>query len=131
MGIIKTFENFINERIDYLEVASSLIKHYGFNTKVKFVKNLKNKAEYDWDSDTIRLRTSYKTEKDFLITVLHEINHVRGVYEMGVKKYKDEYKHAGDIALANNGDFYKDNSFEIKAEDWAQREVKKWINKIK
>lgn len=125
--MIKTFENFINERIDFLETAKALVKHYGLKSDVVFV-NMTNKGEYDWENDIIRLNTSHKSKREFIITVLHEIYHAKDAKKMGVKKYKKEYQLAGDLAVGSGNDFHKDNKYEIKAEDWAQKEVKTWIN---
>ena len=63
------------ERLDYHETASQLVKHYKLRSKVKFGKvKGQNKADYDWVSDTINLRKSYPSVKEFIITVLHEID---------------------------------------------------------
>ena len=49
---------------------------------------------------------------------------------MGKRKYEDEYQKAGDTAVNKGKDFHDDNAFEEKAEDWAKKEVKKWIKKV-
>ena len=43
------------ERIDYLDTAESLVKHYKLKSKIKFNRG-KSKADYDWDKDIIYLR---------------------------------------------------------------------------
>ena len=68
--------------------------------------------------------------KDFLITVLHEIDHAKDAYRMGKRKYEDEYQKAGDLAVHQGKDFHDDNAFEEKAEKWAKKEVNKWIKKV-
>ena len=117
------------ERIDYLDTAENLVKQYKLKSKIKFSSG-SSKADYDWMKDIIYLRTSYSSVKDFLITVLHEIDHAKDAYRMGKRKYEDEYQKAGDITVNKGKDFHDDNSFEKKAENWAKQEVKKWINKF-
>ena len=117
------------ERIDYLDTAENLVKQYKLNSKIKFSRG-STKADYDWMKDIIYLRTSYSSVKDFLITVLHEIDHAKDAYKMGKRKYEAEYQKAGDMAVNNGKDFHDDNAFEEKAEDWAKKEVNKWIKKV-
>ena len=117
------------ERIDYLDTAENLVKQYKLKSKIKFSRG-SSKADYDWMKDIIYLRTSYSSVKDFLITVLHEIDHAKDAYRMGKQKYEDEYQKAGDMAVNKGKDFHDDNAFEEKAEDWAKKEVNKWIKKV-
>ena len=117
------------ERIDYLDTAENLVKQYKLKSKIKFSRG-SSKADYDWMKDIIYLRTSYSSVKDFLITVLHEIDHAKDAYRMGKQKYEDEYQKAGDMAVNKGKDFHDDNAFEEKAENWAKKEVNKWIKKV-
>ena len=117
------------ERIDYLDTAEYLVKQYKLKSKIKFSGG-SSKADYDWMKDIIYLRTSYSSVKDFLITVLHEIDHAKDAYRMGKRKYEAEYQKAGDTAVNQGKDFHDDNAFEEKAEDWAKKEVNKWIKKV-
>ena len=88
-------------------------------------------ADYDWVTDTINLRPSYPSVKEFLITVLHEIKHALDRKKMGAKKYEKFYAIAGELAVQKGGDFHDDNKFEEIAEKWGRREYRKWKNKIK
>ena len=121
------------ERIDYHEIATQLVKDYRLRSKVKFGKvKGTNKADYDWVSDVINLRKSYSSVKEFIITVLHEIDHAKDRKKMGAKKYEREYQAAGDIAVNKGRDFHDDNAFEEKAEKWARKEYsRKWKLKFK
>ena len=121
------------ERIDYQETASQLVKHYKLRSKVKFGKvKGQNKADYDWVSDTINLRKSYPSVKEFIITVLHEIDHANDRKTMGWKKYEHDYVKAGEEAEQKGRDFHDDNAFEEKAEKWARKEYsRKWKRKFK
>ena len=117
------------ERIDFLDTAQQLVKHYGLKSKVRFTSG-NNMADYDWVRDVINLRKSYPTVKQFLITVLHEIKHALDRKKLGVKKYEKLYTIAGELAVQKGGDFHDDNKFEEQAERWGIQQYKKWKNKI-
>ena len=118
------------ERIDFHETAKQIVKHYRLKSKVKFTAS-NNKADYDWISDTINLRPSYSSVKEFLITLLHEIHHALQRKKMGASKYEKEYQKAGDVAVNKGRDFHDDNKFEEDAERWAKKELSKWVKKYK
>jgi len=121
------------ERLDYQDTAEQLVKDYRLRSKVKFGKvKGTNKADYDWINDVINLRKSYSSVKEFIITVLHEIDHANDRKKMGARKYEDEYQKAGDLAVNKGRDFHDDNAFEEKAERWARKEYsRKWKLKFK
>ena len=73
------------ERIDFLEVATQLVKKAGLNSKVKFTNTGDNKADYNVDQDTIRIKPTSRF-KDFLVTVFHEIDHAKDAQKMGKEK---------------------------------------------
>ena len=80
------------ERIDYQDTAKQIVKQYGLRSKVKFGKvRGQNKADYDWVHDVINLRKSYPSVKEFIVTVLHEIDHANDRKQMGWRKYEKEY----------------------------------------
>ena len=120
------------ERIDYHDTAEYLVKQYKLRSKVKFGKvKGQNKADYDWVSDTINLRKSYPSVKEFIITVLHEIDLAKLRKDKGWRKYEKEYTRAGQEAEDRGGDFHDDNEFEEQAERWARKEYrKKWKRKF-
>jgi len=117
------------ERIDLLDTAQQLVKHYKLKSRVRFTSG-NNMADYDWIRDVINLRRSYPTVKEFLVTVLHEIKHALDRKRLGVKKYEKLYTMAGEIAVQKGKDFHDDNKFEEEAEKWGRREYSKWKNKI-
>ena len=121
------------ERIDYQDTAEQLVKDYRLRSKVKFGSvSSGNKANYDWDRDIIYLKKNYPSVKEFIVTVLHEIDHANDRKTMGARKYEDEYQKAGDIAVNKGRDFHDDNAFEEKAERWARKEYsRKWKLKFK
>ena len=117
------------ERIDFQYTASEIVKSYGLKSKIKFGAT-GTKADYDWKKDIIRLRSSYSSVKEFIITVLHEIKHAIDAKKMGKKRYEKAYVMAGELAIQKGGDFHDDNQFEEIAEAWAQKEYRKWKNKF-
>ena len=119
----------INERADFQYIATDLISKYKLRSKVKF-KSGRGKADYDWMTDTINLRSSYSNIKDFIITVLHEIKHALDAKKMGRRNYEKAYQLAGDIAVNKGKDFHDDNKFEKTAEEWGKSEYRKWKNKF-
>ena len=78
------------ERIDYLHIATEIVKAYGLKSKVRFYRG-KTMAEYVPETDTIYLRRSYKNVKEFLVTVLHEIKHAKDAQQLGKRKFIKKY----------------------------------------
>ena len=116
------------ERIDYLDTAEKMIKKYKLKSKVK-IGSGKNYGEYIPETDTVTLRPSYSSVKEFLITVLHEIKHALDAKQLGVRKYIKKYTQAGTMAAYDGLDPHDDNKWEERAERWDQKEVKKYLNK--
>jgi|TARA_R110000744_G_scaffold21148_1_gene55043 D-ribose pyranose/furanose isomerase RbsD len=122
-------KDLITERADIQYIASELVKNYGLKSKVKFGTG-DQYADYVPESDTIKLRKNYSSVKQFLITVLHEIRHALDAQKLGHKKFKKKYDQAGTVAAHGGLDPYANNKWEKRAENWAKREVKKWIDKF-
>ena len=121
------------ERIDYYDTAKYLVKQYKLRSKVTFGKvKGTNEADYDWVKDTINLKKSYPSVKEFIVSVLHEIDHAKMRQKMGAKKYEREYIQAGEDAEQKGRVFHDDNKYEEQAERWAQNEYsRKWKQKFK
>ena len=126
-GYKKAMKNILLERIDYLETAKQLVKKYNLKSKVK-IGTGKNFGEYIPETDTITLRPSYKSVKEFLMTVLHEIKHALDADRLGVRKYLKKYTQAGTMANYQGLDPHDDNKWEEKAERFAEKEIKKYLN---
>ena len=118
------------------QMITTLLKHYKVgNVRVK-LKSMKNHAHYNVDTGTLELSTRYKTikssqVKEFLITILHEIYHAMDSKKYGWKKFKEMYEMEMNLMIAKDKDEYKDNKFEIEAEDFGQKNWKKWNSKFK
>ena len=122
----KVMNNLLLERIDYLDTAQQLVKQYGLKSKIKFTKG-SQMAEYVPETDTITLRRSYPSIKEFLMTVLHEIKHALDAKRLGVRKYIKKYVQAGTMATYKGLDPHDDNKWEEKAERFAKKELYKWL----
>ena len=114
------------ERIDYQDSASELIKQYGLKSKLK-IGSGKEYGEYVPERDTITLRPTYRSAKQFLMSVLHEIGHALDAKRLGIKKYIKKYTQAGTMAAYDGLDPHDDNKWEEKAEKFAEKELHKWL----
>ena len=118
----------MNERVDFHEMASQIVKKAGLNSKIKFKDTGKNKADYDVDTDTINIKPTSKL-KDFLVTVFHEIDHAKDAKKMGKKKYKQEYEKEMNIAIQQGKDAHDGNHFEKKAEKYGRKMASNFLKK--
>jgi len=118
------------------QMIKTLLKHYKVgNVRVK-MKSMKEHAHYNVDTGTLELSTRYKTikssqVKQFLITILHEIYHAMDSKKYGWKKFKEMYEMEMNLLSTDGKDVYKDNKYEIEAEDFGQNNWKKWQSKFK
>ena len=118
------------------QIISTLLKHYKVqNVKVK-QKSMKDHAHFNVDTGTLELSTKYKTikksqVKDFLITIIHEINHAMDAKKYGWKKFKEMYEMEMNLMVAKDKDPYKDNKYEIQSEDFGEKNWKKWYEIFK
>ena len=117
-------------------MISDLLKYYKVGSVKVKQKSMKDHAHYNVDTGTLELSTRYKTIKnrqlkEFLITILHEIYHAMDAKKYGWKKFKDMYEYEMNYRIANDQDEYKDNKYEIAAEQFGQKNWKKWKTKFK
>ena len=130
--LIKEFISETNKN----QMIAVLLKNYKVgNVKVK-MKSMKDHAHYDVDSGVLELSTRYKTIKprqtrEFLITIIHEINHAMDAKKYGWKKFKEMYEMEMNYQIAQGRDEYKDNVYEIEAEKFGQGIYKVWHRKFK
>tara|TARA_B100000073_G_scaffold270386_1_gene230075 strand:- start:5 stop:415 length:411 start_codon:yes stop_codon:yes gene_type:complete len=130
--LIKEFISQTNKN----QMIATLLKHYKVgNVKMKY-KSMKDFAHFDVDRGELQLSTKYKTIKnrqlkEFLITIIHEIYHAMDAKKYGWKKFKDMYEYEMNLQIANGKHEYKDNKYEIEAEDFGQKNWQQWKNKFK
>ena len=97
---------------------------------------MKDYAHFDVDRGELQLSTKYKKIqqsqiKEFLITILHETYHAMDAKKYGWRKFKDMYEMEMNYRIANDQDEYKDNKYEIEAEEFGQQNYSKWLQKFK
>ena len=118
------------------KMISNLLKYYKVGSVRVKQKSMKDHAHYNVDTGTLELSTKYKTiknsqVKEFLITIIHEINHAMDAKKYGWKKFKDMYEMEMNLLSTDGKDVYKDNKYEIEAEKFGQKNWKKWNTKFK
>ena len=122
-------------------IIATLLKHYKVKVRVVY-KSIKDYAYYQFDKGVLEISSKkgvIRNEKDFLITVLHEIKHAIQATKMGWRKLEQEYEM--EIAQwqaehPKDPDGWRQNkreaiSFEKEAEQFGQKEWKNWYNKFK
>jgi len=118
------------------KIISDLLKYYKVGSVKVKQKSMKDHAHYNVDTGTLELSTRYKTIKnsqfkEFLITILHEIYHAIDAKKYGWRKFKDMYEYEMNLMISQGKHEYKDNKYEIEAEEFGQKNWMKWNNKFK
>ena len=115
-------KEFISET-DKSQMISTLLKYYKVSSiKVK-QKSMKDHAHFDYETGTLELSTKYRTIKksqikEFLITIIHEIRHAMDAKKYGWRKFRDMYEWEMNYQISQGKDEYKDNKYEIEAEEF-------------
>ena len=118
------------------QMISTILKHYKVGSvKIKY-KSMKDFAHFDVDRGELQLSTRYKTikkkdVKEFLITIVHETYHAMDAKKYGWKNFKDMYEMEMNLQIAKGKDEYKDNKYEIEAEQFGQKNWSKWKRRFK
>jgi hypothetical protein len=67
--------------------------------------------------------------------MIHEIYHAMDAKKYGWRKFKDRWEHEANMIsgghVRGKNDPYEDNPYEIAAEEFGQKNWKKWYNKFK
>ena len=118
------------------QMISTLLKHYGVGSVKMKMKSMKDHAWFNVDTGTLELSSRYKNIKDskikeFLITIIHEIDHAVDAKKYGWKKFKEMYEFEMNLQVQAGKHQYDDNEFEIKAEKFGQKNWKKWYKQFK
>ena len=118
------------------QMISILLKQYKVESVKVKTKSMKDHAHFNVDTGTLELSTRYKIiktsqVKQFLITIIHEIYHAMDAKMFGWKKFKEMYEMEMNLQIANGKHEYKDNKYEIKAEEFGQKMWKYWKSKFK
>ncbi len=113
-----------------LEIYRTITKAYGVNPKFKWTSKTDMYAHYDLDRGVIELsKTLNKNPKEFLFSLLHEIDHAMMAKKYGVKKFKEMYEYEMNYQIAKGKDEYDDNKYEIQADKFAKKNISKWVGK--
>ena len=122
------------------QIISTLLKYYKVESVKWKYKNIKDHAHYNVDKGVLELSTKYKAlkgsqVKDFLITMIHEIHHAMMSKKYGWKKFKEMWEYEANMISGGHSkgktDPYKDNPHEIEAEEFGQKNWKKWYTQFK
>ena len=118
------------------QMISTLLKHYNVGSVKMKMKSMKDHAHFNVDTGTLELSSRYKNIKDsqikeFLITIIHEIDHAIDAKKYGWKKFKEMYEFEMNLQVQAGKNEYDDNEFEIKAEKFGQKNWKKWHTQFK
>ena len=118
------------------QMISTLLKLYGVGSVKMKMKSMKDHAWFNVDTGTLELSSRYKNIKDskikeFLITIIHEIDHAVDAKKYGWKKFKEMYEFEMNLQVQAGKHQYDDNEFEIKAEKFGQKNWKKWYKQFK
>ena len=118
------------------QMISILLKHYKVESVKMKYKSMKDHAYFNVETGVMEISTRYKTlktsqVKEFLITILHEIDHAVDAKKYGWKKFKEMYEFEMNLQVQAGKNEYDDNEFEIKAEKFGQKNWKKWYTQFK
>ena len=132
MMLIKEFISETNKN----QMISTLLKYYKVESVKVYLKSMKDHAHFDVDRGILQLSTKYKTIKSgkikqFLITIIHEIRHAIDAKKYGWKKFKDMYEWEMNYQVQRGKHQYKDNKYEVEAEEFGRKNWKKWYNIFK
>ena len=130
--LIKEFISETNKN----QMISALLKHYKVGGVKVRQKAMKDHAHFNVDTGTLELSTRYKTIKnrqiqEFLVTIIHEIYHAMDAKRYGWRKFKKMYEMEMNYRISHGQHEYKDNKFEIKAEEFGQKNWQRWYKKFK
>ena len=117
-----------------------LLKHYKVESVRWKFKSIKDHAHYQVEDGILLLSTRYKeidksNIKEFLITMIHEIDHAMMSKKYGWKKFRSMWEYEANMITQGHSkgksDPYKDNPYEIQAEKFGQKHWRKWLSKFK
>ena len=110
-----------------LRLAKELLIQYDLKSDIDVSLDNFGSGFYNPITGCIYLSKHYNSYEDFIITILHEICHALDHKRLG-KKFLKKYNQASQVATHYGLDAHDHNKWEIKAEKWAKKEIKKWIH---
>ena len=134
--LIKEFISEANKN----QMIATLLKHYKVESVRWRYKSIKDHAHYNVDKGILDLSSKYRNLKDsqvkqFLITMIHEIRHAMDSKKYGWKKFKEMWEYEANMITGKHRpgktDPYDDNPYEIEAEEFGQKNWKRWHKQFK
>jgi len=122
------------------QIISTLLKHYGVESVKMKYKSMKDHAYFNVETGTMELSTKYKNlkarqVKPFLITIIHEIKHAMDAKKYGWRKFKGMWEYEANMIsqghVKGKIEPYGDNPYELEAEQFGQKNWKKWHTQFK
>ena len=122
------------------QIISTLLKHYKVESVKMKYNSMKDHAYFNVETGTMELSTRYKTlktsqVKQFLITMVHEIRHAMDSKKYGWKKFKEMWEYEANMIsqghVKGKTEPYGDNPYELEAEEFGQKNWKKWHTQFK
>ena len=122
------------------QMIATLLKHYKVESVRWRYKSIKDHAHYNVDKGILDLSSRYKNLKDsqvkqFLTTMIHEIRHAMDSKKYGWKKFKEMWEYEANMISGDHvkgkTDPYTDNPYELEAEEFGQKNWKKWHTQFK
>ena len=107
-------------------VAKWVMNQYDLDPVISIEEVMDCDGMYIPDQDKVLISADLKPEL-LIKTVLHEVKHVMDSMKYGRVKFQKKYKQAGTVAANCGNSPYVDNKWEIRAEKFAEQEMKnKW-----
>tara|TARA_B100000282_G_C31628837_1_gene442873 strand:+ start:346 stop:708 length:363 start_codon:yes stop_codon:yes gene_type:complete len=114
-----------------LNLAYDILDHYNVRNNIIMNCNLDRDilAFFNFDTGDIELcgDSRIKDDRTFILSVLHETKHAIESQKVGLVNYGLKYERTQRALQNKNFDSYWDHEEEIKAEKFAQNEIKNWI----
>jgi hypothetical protein len=112
-----------------IQIAQRMLKYYDLQNPI--VENCQLDKEvqafFSFDDGTIEICTSrLENEYEFKKALLHEIKHAIDAKRMSLQKFDEAYNNEFDRLDTLQRDGYWDNPYEVKAEKFAEREIRYW-----
>ena len=110
------------------KLRSRILNKGKVRNRIKSVGHETIFAEYVFDSNEIIINPeTTKNNKEFVMTILHELKHAEQSKRLGRYNFEKQYFNYTDTLDEAGEDGYQKNPFEIEAESWAESELHKWL----
>ena len=122
------------------QMIAELLKYHKVESVRWRYKSIKDHAHYNVDKGILELSSKYRKLnnnqiKDFLITLIHEMKHAMDSKKYGWRKFKGMWEYEANMITGGHVDGktdpYKDNPYEIEAEEFGQKNWKRWHTQFK